>query len=56
MRGHGPLNEPEWAQLDAELLRLPTPVPDRRRAWAVVLCGLGAFWAVVGAVVATLIN
>lgn len=53
MRGHGPLSEPEWAQLDAELA---ADRAFRRRAWAVVLCGLGAFWAVVGAVVATLIN
>ena len=28
----------------------------RRRAWAVLLCGLAAFWASVAAVVATLIN
>jgi hypothetical protein len=49
MRGHGPLSEAEWAQLEADRRY-------RRRAWAVLLCGLAAFWAVVAAVVAALIN
>lgn len=53
MHGHGPLSEPEWAQLDAELA---ADGAFRRRAWAVLLCGLAAFWAVVGGVVAALIN
>jgi hypothetical protein len=53
MRGHGPLNEPEWAQLEAELA---ADRRYRRRAWAILLCGLAAFWAAVGAVVAALIN
>jgi hypothetical protein len=53
MRGHGPLSEPEWAQLDAELA---ADRAFRRRAWAVLLCGLVAFWAVVAALVAALIN
>lgn len=48
MRGHGPLTRQEWAQLDAELA---ADRAFRRRAWAVLLCGLAAFWAVVAAVV-----
>jgi hypothetical protein len=48
MRGHGPLSEPEWAQLEAEL----APA----RGIAVGLCISLAFWAVVAAVVAALIN
>lgn len=40
-------------QLDAELA---ADRAFRRRAWAVLLCGLAAFWAVVGGVVAALIN
>lgn len=53
MRGHGPLSQAEWAQLDAELA---ADRAFRRRAWAVLLCGLAAFWAAVGGVVAALIN
>lgn len=48
MRGHGPLSQAEWAQLEAELA---ADRAFRRRAWAVVMCGLAAFWAVVGGVV-----
>lgn len=47
MRGHGSLSQEEWAQLDAELARLPTPAPHRRRAWAALLCGLTAFCTIV---------
>jgi hypothetical protein len=53
MRGHGPLSEPEWAQLEAELA---ADRRYRRRAWAVLPCGLAAFWAVVAALVAILIK
>ena len=44
MRGHGPLSEPEWAQLDAELA---ADRRYRRNVWAVLLCGLAAFWTIV---------
>jgi len=53
MRGHGPLSQAEWAHHEAELA---ADRAFRRRAWAVLLCGLAAFWAVVAAVVAALIN
>jgi len=43
MRGHGPLSEPEWAQLEAELAAA--------RGIAVGLCISLAFWAVVAVLV-----
>jgi hypothetical protein len=43
MRGHGPLSEPEWAQLEADL----APA----RGIAVGLCISLAFWAAVAALV-----
>jgi hypothetical protein len=48
MRGHGPLSEPEWAQLEADRA---ADRRFRRNVWAVLLCGLAAFWTLVAALV-----